>query len=69
MCCCSRAGAKSIVLVIIDGGTDWVDTKASVVNNYPWISFMHCVCHETSLIIKDIFKIEVLARLPVITYG
>ena len=38
-------------------------TRASVVNNYPWISFMHCVCHETSLIIKDIFKIDVLASL------
>ena len=62
-CCCSRAGAKSIVLVIIDGGADWMATQAAVVAKYPWISFMHCVPHETSLIIKDIFKIDVLDRL------
>ena len=61
--CCRLAGAKSIVLVIIDGGADWVATQAAVVDKYDWIHFMHCVPHEVSLIIKDIFKIDVLAQL------
>ena len=51
------------MLVIIDGGADWVATQAAVVDKYDWIHFMHCVPHEVSLIIKDIFKIDVLAQL------
>ena len=51
------AGAKSIVLVIVDGGTDWVATKGMVQAKYPWISFMHCTAHESSLVTKDICQI------------
>ena len=53
-----EVGAKTIFLIVIDGGADWVATEKAVTDKYPWIHFMHCVGHEGSLIIKDICKIE-----------
>ena len=43
-------------LVVIDGGHDWAATEKMIQRFYPWISFLHCVSHEVSLIIKDCFK-------------
>ena len=51
-------GPKTVYLVIIDGGADWVAAESMVCAKFPWISFMHCVGHEGSLIIKDICKIQ-----------
>ena len=45
-------------LVIIDGGAEWVAAESMVKSKFPWIYFMHCVSHETSLIVSDICKIE-----------
>ena len=59
------AGAKSIVLVIVDGGADWVATKTMVQDKYPWISFIHCVAHEASLIVKDVCQIDEIKDLLV----
>lgn len=49
-------GPKRVFLVVIDGGSDWAATEEMVQGFFPWISFMHCVSHEVSLIIKDCFK-------------
>lgn len=49
-------GPENVFLVIIDGGTDWTATKAMIQQFFPWISFLHCVSHEVSLIVKDCFK-------------
>ena len=54
----STAGPKSIYLVIIDGGADWVATEQAVTELFPWIHFMHCAAHECSLIVQDICKID-----------
>ena len=54
---------KRVVLVIVDGGADWVATKAMVQDTCYWISFMHCAGHEASLIAKDICKIESIASV------
>ena len=60
-----KVGAKSVYLVIIDGGADWVSTEAMIRAKFPWIYFQHCLAHEGSLIIKDICKIEeVRSALP-----
>ena len=56
-------GAKSVYLVVIDGGADWLAAKDMVVQKYPWIHFLHCVSHEASLIVKDICKIDEVADL------
>ena len=59
----SAAGSRSVVLAIVDGGADWVATKSMVQQKYPWISFIHCVAHESSLVIKDICKIDEIKDL------
>ena len=51
-----RVGAKKVMLVVIDGGHDWSATEHMIQRLYPWISFLHCVSHEVSLILKDCFK-------------
>ena len=47
--------------VIIDCGADWVAAAPMVQDKYPWIFFMHCLAHEGSLIVKDIFKIDMVS--------
>ena len=42
--------------MVIDGGHDWSATEHMIQRLYPWISFLHCVSHEVSLILKDCFK-------------
>ena len=51
-----KVGAKKVLLVVIDGGSDWSKTEEMIQEFYPWISFMHCLSHEVSLILKDCFK-------------
>ena len=51
-------GADKILLVVIDGGSDWTATETMIQEFYPWISFLHCTSHEVSLIIRDCFKEE-----------
>ena len=53
-----KVGAKKVLLIVIDGGSDWAATKEMIQSLFPWISFLHCVSHEVSLIIKDCFKDE-----------
>ena len=53
-----RIGPEKVFLVVIDGGNDWSATEEMIQGYYPWISFLHCVSHEVSLIIKDCFKKE-----------
>ena len=52
------AGPSNVMLIVVDGGTDWTTTEVMIQTFYPWISFLHCVSHEVSLIIKDCFKEE-----------
>ena len=47
------------------GEPDWVVTKTMVQDKYPWISFMHCVAHEASLIVKDVCQIDEIKDLLV----
>ena len=54
---------KTIYLVLIDGGADWVVTEQAVTELFPWIHFMHCVAHESSLMLQDICKIDEIADL------
>ena len=49
--------------MVIDGGADWSASELMVKQQFPWISFLHCVAHEGSLIVKDIFKITVIDEL------
>ena len=56
--CVSKIGPKTVYLVVIDGGADWMAAKDMVRSKFPWIYFLHCVAHEGSLIVKDICKIE-----------
>ena len=51
-------GPQSVYLVIVDGGADWVVAQEMVREQFPWIQFIHCVAHEASLIIKDIFSVD-----------
>ena len=51
-----RVGPETVMLVIIDGGSDWTATEPMIQQEYPWIHFMHCTSHETALIVKDCFK-------------
>ena len=51
-------GPENVMLVIIDGGSDWSAAEEMIQEFYPWISFLHCTSHEVSLIIKDCFKPE-----------
>ena len=53
-----EVGAEKVFLVVIDGGHDWSATEQMIQRFYPWISFLHCVSHEVSLIIKDCFKAD-----------
>ena len=52
----TQVGADNVFLVVIDGGSDWTATETMIQEFFPWISFLHCVSHEVSLIIKDCFK-------------
>ena len=52
----NMVGAKKVLLVVIDGGSDWTSTEEMIQEFFPWISFLHCVSHEVSLILKDCFK-------------
>ena len=59
-----RVGPKNVFLVVCDGGGDWSQTEDLIQSKWPWISFLHCVSHEVSLIIKDCFlNIDALVRL------
>lgn len=51
-------GPESVYLVITDGGSEWVAAQEMVREKFPWIQFIHCVAHEASLILKDIFNID-----------
>ena len=51
-----RVGAEKVLLVVIDGGSDWTSSETMIQEFFPWISFLYCVSHEVSLIIKDCFK-------------
>ena len=51
-----EVGAENVLLVVIDGGSDWSSTETMIQEFYPWISFLHCGSHEVSLIIRDCFK-------------
>ena len=51
-----RAGAKQVMAVVLDGGGDWSSTEQMIQSFFPWISFLHCVSHEVSLIIRDCMK-------------
>ena len=51
-----RVGPDNVFLVVIDGANDWSTTETMIQGYYPWISFLYCVSHEVSLIIKDCFK-------------
>ena len=53
-----KTGANQVLLVVIDGGSDWTATEEMIQQFFPWISFMHCLSHEVSLILKDCFKDE-----------
>ena len=56
-------GPKTVYLVIIDGGADWVASETMVQQKYPWVHFIHCVGHEGSLMVKDICKIPTVSDL------
>ena len=45
-----------MMAVVLDGGGDWSATEKMIQQYYPWISFIHCVSHEVSLILKDCFS-------------
>ena len=51
-----QIGPENILLVVLDGGHDWSSTEEMIKEFFPWISFLHCVSHEVSLIIRDCFK-------------
>ena len=54
-------GAKTVYVIIIDGGADWVAAVQMVSAKYPWIYGVHCVGHCGALVVKDICRIpEVL---------
>ena len=53
-----KVGAKTMFLIVIDGGSDWSATEDMIQSFYPWISFMYCTSHEVSLIVKDCFDDE-----------
>lgn len=53
-----QVGPEKVLLVVIDGGSDWTSTETMIQEFYPWISFLHCLSHEVSLILKDCFKDE-----------
>ena len=50
-------GAKTVYLIVVDGGADWVAAAEMVCAKYPWMSTLHCVGHCGSLTIKYIFRI------------
>ena len=58
-----EVGPKSIFLVVIDGGADWGASEEMIQRKYPWVHFLHCGAHQASLIIKDICKIDEVAKL------
>ena len=60
---CRTTGSKSVYLVIIDGGADWVAAEHAVTAEFPWIHFLRCVAHEGSLIVKDICSIPPIEDL------
>ena len=51
-------GADTIAAAITDGGSDWTACEAMVRDKFPWVFFIRCADHITSLIVKDICKIE-----------
>ena len=58
-----RVGPDKVMLVVIDGGTDWTATEPMIQGIYPWISFMHCNSHEVALIIKECFDENIIPEL------
>ena len=58
-----RVDPQKVMIVVIDGGSDWTATEPMIISAYPWISFMHCTSHEVDLIIKDCFEITELNEL------
>ena len=49
-------GPDNVLCVVLDGGHDWSSTEEMIQDFFPWISFLHCLSHEVSLIIRDCFK-------------
>ena len=51
------------MLVVMDGGSDWQTTEPMIVAKHPWISFMYCISHGCSNLIKDCFNEEIIPEL------
>ena len=51
------------MLVVMDGGSDWQSTIPMITAKYPWISFMYCISHGCSKIIKDCFNESIIPKL------
>ena len=60
---CRYAGAKSIYLIIWDGGADWQSTIPMIQSKFPWVQDQYCCGHGTSKIVQEIFKIPVVSDL------
>ena len=50
-------GAKTVYLIIVDGGADWMSAVQMICAKFPWMSGLHCISHCGSLTIKDIWSI------------
>lgn len=51
------------MLVVLDGGSDWQTTEPMITADRPWISFMYCISHGCSNIIKDCFNEDIIPEL------
>ena len=49
---------ETVYLVVTDRGSDWAATESVAKENFPWISFLHCVAHIDLLVMNDIEKIK-----------
>ena len=49
--------------ITADGGADWFGMEGLIKENYPWISFLHCILHIGSLVMQDIGKIPQVAKI------
>ena len=51
------------MLAVLDGGSDWQSTAPMIADKYPWISFMYCISHGCSKIIKGCFDEDITPEL------
>ena len=51
------------MLVVFDGGSDFQTTEPMILSECPWISFMYCISHGCSNLIKDCFNEEIIPEL------